>query len=245
MTMNRVGIICAMAIELEELVSSLEDKEIISQSGYDFYTGRFGSTNVVLVQCGVGLVNAARGTQMMIDIFNPSVIINSGIAGGTGDGLAVGDIVISSDLLQHDFDASPFGYVKGYQCTGAGGSEPTVYTADASLVDALAGAATAAAAEIGDGEYKRAIHVGRIVSGDQFIASVEKKTELRELFKATAAEMEGCAIAQTAHYAGIPFAVLRVISDLANGEAPASYEAFEKKAADLSAHIMMKCAAAL
>lgn len=245
MTTNKIGIICAMAIELEDLANNLKDKQVVSQSGYDFYLGRFGDTEVVLVQCGVGLVNAARGTQMMIDKFQPSVIINSGIAGGTGDGLHIGDIVISSDLIQHDFDASPFGYVKGYQCTGKGGDKPTIYTADAAVVETLKNAAEQAAHELADAEYKRTVHIGRIVSGDQFIANVEKKTELRELFGATAAEMEGSAIAQAASYSGVPFAVLRVISDLANGEAPESYEKFEISAAKLSAQIMQACVAAL
>lgn len=243
MTMNkRIGIICAMDIELADLVSNLEDAEVVAQSGYEFHLGRFGSTDVVLVQCGVGLVNAARGTQMMIDKFAPTAIINSGIAGGTGEGLKIGDIVISTSLVQHDFDASPFGYVKGYQCTGLGGDKPTIYTADEELVAALSEVAAVVAAELGE---DRVVHTGVIASGDQFIANVDKKTELRELFGATAAEMEGSAIAQAASYSEVPFAVLRVISDLANGDAPENYEAFEKEAANLSAHIMRKCAEAL
>ena len=187
----------------------------------------------VLVQCGVGKVNAARGTQMLIDAFGPCCVINSGIAGGTKPGLAIGDIVIGEDLAQHDFDVTAFGYALGYMCTGENSSEPTRFTAESVLVEELEQAARTAAPE-------RGVHRGRIVSGDQFISGAEKKKQLREAFNAVCAEMESAAIAQTCQYAGVPFGILRVISDLADGTAPESYDRFERTSADLSAAVILE-----
>ena len=228
-----VGIICALEVELKDLLAELRDREDVAFNGYEFHCGRFGEIPAVLVQCGVGKVNAARGTQMLIDAFGPCCVINSGIAGGTKPGLAIGDIVIGEDLAQHDFDVTAFGYALGYMCTGENSSEPTRFTAESVLVEELERAARTAAPE-------RGVHRGRIVSGDQFISGAEKKKQLREAFNAVCAEMESAAIAQTCQYAGVPFGILRVISDLADGTAPESYDRFERTSADLSAAVILE-----
>lgn len=228
-----VGIICALEVELKDLLAELRDREDVVFNGYEFHCGRFGEIPAVLVQCGVGKVNAARGTQMLIDAFGPCCVINSGIAGGTKPGLAIGDIVIGEDLAQHDFDVTAFGYALGYMCTGENSNEPTRFTAEPVLVEELEQAARTAAPE-------RGVHRGRIVSGDQFISGAEKKKQLREAFNAVCAEMESAAIAQTCQYAGVPFGILRVISDLADGTAPESYDWFECASADLSAAVILE-----
>ena len=151
-----VGIICALEVELKDLLAELRDRENVVFNGYEFHCGRFGEIPAVLVQCGVGKVNAARGTQMLIDAFGPCCVINSGIAGGTKPGLAIGDIVIGEDLAQHDFDVTAFGYALGYMCTGENSNEPTRFTAEPVLVEELEQAARTAAPE-------RGVHRGRPV----------------------------------------------------------------------------------
>ncbi|MDO4383073.1 MAG: 5'-methylthioadenosine/adenosylhomocysteine nucleosidase [Eubacteriales bacterium] len=231
-TKKPIGIICALEVEMKDLLAELQNREDETFHGYDFHSGRIGELPVVLIQCGVGKVNAARGTQMLIDRFDPCCIVNSGIAGGTKKGLSIGDIVVGTDLVQHDFDVTSFGYAKGYMCTGEDSTKPTVFTAEPTLVNALVEAAHRTAPE-------RGVHPGRIVSGDQFISGAEKKTELREVFDATCAEMESAAIAQTCQYSDVPFGILRVISDLADGTAPDSYDQFEEASANLSAAVIL------
>ena len=227
-----IGVICAMESELNDLLQNLEDRRDITHYGYTFYEGHFSGTPAVLVQCGIGKVNAARGTQMLLDYFEPQCVVNSGIAGGTAPGLSVGDVVIGTDLVQHDFDATGCGYVVGYMFTGEDGNKPTLYTADPKLVDALEASARKAAPE-------RGIHRGRIATVDQFISSTEQKQRILSLFNATCAEMESGAIAQTCQCASVPFGILRVVSDLADGSASESFETFEKETADLSAAILL------
>ena len=228
-----IGIIGAMDTEVKELISEMDDTERISLYGNDFYSGRINGVRAVVVKCGIGKVNAARCAQIMIDKFEVSAIVNSGIAGGVSLELNVGDICLGSGMIQHDYDLTPFGYVKGYISTGLTGDEPTIFKADRGLLDFFKRAAGEVAGD-------RHILEGIIISGDQFIADLEKKKELHSEFGAIAAEMEGAAIAQVAAYAEVPFVVLRVISDLANGEGPASFEEFEKEAADLSMAITNK-----
>ena len=136
-----VGIICALEVELKDLLAELRDREDVVFNGYEFHCGRFGEIPAVLVQCGVGKVNAARGTQMLLEAFGGCCVINSGIAGGTKPGLAIGDIVIGKDLAQHDFDVTAFGYALGYMCTGENSNEPTRFTAEPVLVEELEQAA--------------------------------------------------------------------------------------------------------
>lgn len=186
---------------------------------------------MVVVKSGIGKVNAARCTQIMIDNFHPDYIINSGIAGGIDASLSVGDIIIGEELVQHDFDVTAFGHAKGYLCTGERDDVPTVFHSDKKLVYLLESSAKEAG---GSGK----VRTGRIASGDIFVADRTLKESISHEFKAAAAEMEGAAIAQTAAYADIPFVVLRVISDQADGEAAESFETFEKQTAELSSAVI-------
>lgn len=226
--MKKLGIICAMKVEMKKLLSSMENVKETKVGESTFYEGNLYDHDVVLVLCGVGKVNAAIGTQILIDRYGVETVINSGIAGGAAEGLSIGDIVIGTDFVQHDFDVTAFGHAKGYLCTGDDDSEPTVFSADKRLVEELADAVRKIS-------VKRKVHLGRIASGDLFIADCRIKRKIAKKFAALATEMEGAAIAQTASYNNVPFAVIRVISDLADGTAPESYDCFEKESAEFSA----------
>ena len=226
-----IGIIGAMESEICRLASLLENANKVHLCNMTFYTGTIGKRKVVMVKSGIGKVNAARCTQLLIDRFSPDAIINSGIAGGIDPALSVGDIIIGTGLLQHDFDVTAFGHAKGYLCTGNDHNSPTVFYADERLAYALESAAISQFPE-------KRVERGTIATGDLFVSDSGKKRELRETFKVSAAEMEGAAIAQTASYAGVPFAVLRVISDQADGKAAQSFETFEKETARLSSVVI-------
>lgn len=228
MPTNPIAIIGAMDSELVTLLNQLEEKQEETYCGLTFYAGTLCERAVVLVKCGVGKVNAARCAQMLIDRYAPAALINTGIAGGVGPGLQVGDIVVSTGLVQHDYDVTPFGYVKGNMCERDHADTPTIFGADEAVASAVV-----EAAETVLGHEK--VHRGLIATGDQFIAGAEKKAEIYGSFKALAAEMEGGAIAQVAALSSVPFVVIRAISDLADGTAAASYDAFEQAAADASA----------
>lgn len=223
-----IGIIGAMDSELSLLLASMTQREQEELYGLTFHTGLLDGQRIVLVKAGIGKVNAARCTQLLIDRYHPAAIINTGIAGGLAPGLQVGDIVVAEGLVQHDFDVTAFGHVKGYLCTGEDDSVPTVFHTDPQLSGALAAAAQAVL-----GTEK--VHTGLIATGDQFISGRENKAAIYDIFHASAAEMEGSAIAQVASLSGIHFAVIRAISDLADGTAAASYDVFEQQAANNSA----------
>ena len=231
-----IGIICALESEAVLLIAMLENKEVVTVAGGEYHTGLLCGTPAVVVQCGIGKVNAARCTQALIDRFSPRCVINSGVAGGLADGLRRGDIVLGAQLVEHDYDLSPIGFVRGNLAVGDK-TKPTYFHSDPALMDEIEAAAKALAPD-------RGIHRGVIASGDVFVASPETKKELRALFNATAAEMEGAALAHTAEYAGVPYAVIRVISDLADGSAPDSYTEFEIETAAFSSTIIMKMAEA-
>lgn len=169
---------------------------------------------------------------------NPFIFTSESVTKGHPDkvsgidpGLSAGDIVIGTELLQHDFDVTAFGHAKGYLCTGTDHNSPTVFYADEGLTDALESTAISQFPE-------KRIGRGRIATGDLFVSDSGKKQELWETFKASAAEMEGAAIAQTASCAGVPFEVLRVISDRANGRAAQSFEVFEEETAGLASAVI-------
>ena len=227
-----IGIIGAMESEVRLLVERLEEQKEQKLGSFTFYTGKMEKQPVAVVQCGIGKCAAAICTQLLIDRFGADTVINTGIAGGIRDGLSVGDLVIGTEAVQHDFDVTALGYVKGYMCTGEDGQKPTVYAADASL---CAFAQKAAALRLGE-EH---VFLGRIVSGDSFIASLAKKLELRESFQAYAAELEGAAVAQAAALNGVRFVILRVISDLAQENAGQLFEGFEEQTARMSSLITL------
>ncbi|MBQ8087151.1 MAG: 5'-methylthioadenosine/adenosylhomocysteine nucleosidase [Clostridia bacterium] len=230
MSKNAVyGIICAMDSELNLLKQDLENARTELAGGLLFHIGDFGGHRTILVKSGIGKVAAARCTQLLIDRFNPDYIINSGIAGGVGEGLQIGDVVIGRELVQYDFDVTVFGHVRGYLCTGEDDSVPTIFYSDPELIDAVIRVLD----ERGDIRYR----TGRIATGDVFLSdtAIEHKY-LREMH-ADAAEMESAAIAQVAAGNGTKFLIIRTMSDLGNGNSAVDYDTFEQKTADQSAQI--------
>ena len=222
-----VGLIGAMAVELEQLKAQMENLRE-EKIGMDvLYTGTLFGQEVVLAVCGPGKVNAALCAQSMILRHHPRWILNLGVAGAGEAGVSIGDMVVASCTVQHDMDTSPLGDPVGY-ISGLGCVE---MPCDAALCAALADAAARAGIEV---------RRGLVASGDQFIASAEQIARIRAHFDAQAAEMEGGAIGQVCTANGVPFAVLRAISDGGNEEAKMSYPQFVQRASERSVRILME-----
>ncbi len=225
---NRTAIIGAMDCEVNKLRELLINPVTVEHGKLKITTGKIEDKDVIIAQSGVGKVNAALNTQYIIDKFNPQYIINTGVAGGIGNGLSVGDIVIGKELVQYDFDTSALGYAKGYMCTGIDKDKPTKYFSDDYLIKSFKTA-------VSEAHTKTNVHEGIIATGDTFVSDKNKKTEIRETFNAIAVEMEGCAIAQVANANNIPCIIIRALSDLADGSATKSLEVFETEMAEFSA----------
>ena len=221
-----IGIIGALDIELERLIGAMREPAHREISGVPFTCGKLLGTDVVIARAGVGKVNAAVCAQTMALIYEPELIINSGVSGALSPELRVGDVVIGTDVVQHDVDTTAMGDEPGFVSTVDRLSFP---------LDNFASTAIAAAAEeLGI----RAVR-GRIASGDQFVASTERKEEIVRLFSAVTCEMEAGAIAHVCFLNRIPCAVIRSISDGGNEEAPMSYEEFLPLAAKNSAELTL------
>ncbi|MDT3425677.1 adenosylhomocysteine nucleosidase [Paenibacillus forsythiae] len=219
------GIIGAMDEEIKLLLEQMEHSEAVVRAGITYYKGSIGGNSIVVSKSGVGKVNAAVTTQIMIDSFGAHKILFTGVAGALHPELEVGDIVISSECMQHDVDVTPLGYARGvipYQDT-------SVFPADPELVQF----AEQACRNLG----VRYV-TGRVLSGDQFIASQESVAVLREQLDGACAEMEGAALAQVCHMNGIPFVVIRSMSDKADGSADVSYAEFTETASRQSHQIL-------
>ena len=229
-----IGVIGAMESEIRHLQAEMKDPIAESYAGLTFYRGKMGKNVLVLVQSGVGKVNAGRTAQALIDRYSPDYLINTGIAGGLGDGLHVGDFVIGKELVQHDFDLTGFGYPKGVVPGFGDGKSPFRFQADTGLVDAFINSALQYLTE-------KSVREGCVASGDVFVADAEMKGQIKRDFSADAVEMEGAAIAQVAVANGVPFVVVRAVSDLADGTATESFETFEAETAALSAKIVESC----
>lgn len=225
---KRYAIIGAMDCEVEKLQELMQGLKKDDYNDLTIYTGKINSHEIILAKSGVGKVNAALNTQYIIDRFEPDCIINTGVAGGIGANLRVGDIVIGETLVQHDFDATALGYAKGYMCTGIEPNKPTLFYSDKALIEEFETAIKCLNSE------DITVHKGVIATGDTFVSSSEKKHELFELFNATAVEMEGGAIAQTSNKNGVPCLIVRAISDLADGSAPMSLAQVETKMAEFA-----------
>lgn len=224
----RVGIIGAMATEVERLKSHLSDAEVSRVAGMEFAQGRLGQTDVVVVQCGVGKVNAGVCVQVLVDRFGVSHVINTGVAGSLDDSLNIGDLVVSTDCVQHDFTVEPLGYRPG--------EIPGLGTVNFPADERLRAAAVEAAREVAP---KISVAEGRVVSGDQFITDAADKTRLSEVFGGSCCEMEGAAIAQVAWLNEVPFVVVRAISDKPGYEGQTvDYATFEAEAAANCARIV-------
>lgn len=223
----KLGIIGAMDMEVQILVAALENKKEYAIAGSKFYEGSLKGVDAVVVQCGIGKVNAALCAQIMCSTFCVDYLVNTGVAGSLCNDLDIGDILVSIDAIHHDFDCSPV----GYEPCHIPGMEGKVFEANKGLM-ALA---FAAAESVNPGHTK----MGRVASGDQFIAGKEVKERIIARTGADCTEMEGAAIAQVSYRNGVPFVILRAISDKADDSAEMDYPTFERIAADRCARVVM------
>lgn len=221
--MRCIGIIGAMADEVAGLKMLMQDTEIVRKASMEFYTGILEGKKTVVVQSGIGKVNAAVCTQILVDDFQAEVVINTGIAGSLNNDINIGDIVVSTDLVHHDMNAVAFGYKKG--------QIPQMEQFSFQSDEALRRLAVEACQEVNPDIQ---VFEGIIASGDQFVADQAVKDFIVEEFGAYAVEMEGAAIAQAASLNHVPFLVIRAISDKADGSAHVDYPAFEKMAIEHS-----------
>lgn len=222
-----IGIIGALSDEVAELIAKLEDKTCETISGIEFYTGRLFGKLVAVAKCGVGKVFAAICAQTMVIKYSPALIVNTGVAGAIAEGLATGDVVIADKLVQYDMDTSPIGDPKGL----ISGINKIYFETDPRAVEILTDAAK---------ELSLNSMVGAVATGDKFVAGKADKLSISSEFDACACEMEGAAIAHTAFVGGIKCAVIRAISDSADGEATMDYPTFMPIAAKNSSLLTLK-----
>lgn len=228
----KLGIIGAMEQEVETLLSLLENKKAAVRTGSTYYEGTLDGLDVVVVQCGIGKVNAALCVQVLCDCYGVTHVVNTGIAGSLNAALDIGDLVISSDAMYHDVDCVHFGYTMG-QMPGM----PVNYPADEKLTQL----AYAAAEAVNPGHTK----IGTVASGDQFVAVKELKEKIIAVTGGLCTEMEGTAIAQAAYRNCVPFVIIRAISDKADDSAEMDYPTFERIAAHRCAAVTRAFAASL
>jgi len=222
-----IGIIGALNIEVENLISLLEDKEVETISGILYVRGFLYGKEVVIATCGVGKVFAGICTQTMILKYRPNGIINTGVAGGLVDSLSVYDLVIANEFVQHDMDTSGLGDEIGM----ISGLDIVDIPCSEKLVSSLCKNANVL-------EYR--YHVGKIATGDQFITSRDRSKEIVDTYNAIACDMEGGAIAQVCYINNIDFVGLRCISDGANESADTDFLSFAKEAAERSTKLIIE-----
>ena len=216
---GKLGIIGAMPEEVSALKQSMSDVKVSEIACMDFFEGKIGGRDAVVVQCNMGKVNAAVCAQLLISKFDVECIINTGVAGSLDAKINIGDIVVSTEAVQHDYDLTPIGGQPGeildYGITAFKADEKLVRYA----VDAVKKTSPAVRA-----------FEGRICSGDQFIASRQQKEKIVSTFGGLCCEMEGAAIAQIAYLNHVPFLIIRAISDKADHTATVDYPMFEQQA---------------
>ena len=230
--MKKLGIIGAMSVEVEQLKAKLQDISCKTVAGMDFYEGILENLPVVVVVCGVGKVNAAMCAQVLCDCFSVTHIVNTGIAGSLCAELDIGDFVISRDAMYHDFT------IQGLNPSYKVGQVPDLPVLSFPADETLTALAYKAAEAVHPGHSR----IGRVASGDQFVSDPDTKDAIIRNTDALCTEMEGAAISHTAWKNGVPFVVIRAISDKADGSAHMDYPTFEALAAQRSAAVTVMLA---
>lgn len=225
--MNKIGIIGAMDLEVDALKSEMQVSNIVKRASMEFYEGTLNSTNVVIVRSGIGKVNAALCAQILIDLFEVTHIINTGVAGSLNADLDIGDILVSTDAVHHDMNVTVFGYQLG-EVPQMGVRE---FPADKHMIEVAMETCKEVNPDI-------TVRSGRVASGDQFISDKATKQFIIENFNGDCAEMEGASIAHAAYLSNIPFVIIRAISDKADDSAEMDYPTFEREAAKHSAKLV-------
>ncbi|OCA91193.1 5'-methylthioadenosine/S-adenosylhomocysteine nucleosidase [Bacillus sp. FJAT-27225] len=229
----KIAIIGAMEEEVVLLRDNIENQKQETIAGCEFTMGTMHGAEVVLLRSGIGKVNAAMSTTILLEKFKPDSVINTGSAGGLNPELNVGDAVISTEIRHHDVDVTAFGYEYGQVP-----QLPAAFTAD----DRLVAVAEAAASEIEDIQIVK----GLITTGDSFMDNAERVEAVRKNFPGVqAVEMEAAAIAQVAHQFKVPFVIIRSLSDIAGKDSSVSFDQFLDKAGQNSATLVMKMVSAL
>ncbi len=229
----KLGIIGAMDVEVATLKDAMENKTKKTVAGSVYCEGTLEKLPVVIVQCGVGKVNAALCAQVLVDCFGVTHIVNTGIAGSLNAKLDIGDFVISSEAVYHDLDVS----VLGYQIGQVPGLAVRAFPADKML--------TELAFKVANSLCRGHVQIGTVASGDQFVCSKEQKQAIIANTNGLCTEMEGAAIAHTAWKNGVPFVVIRAISDKADDSAEMDYPTFEAIAAKRCSEVTRAMAKAL
>lgn len=217
--LSRIGIIGAMEEEVSGLKENMTEVRTEVCAGMTFYEGKLAGKDAVVVCSGIGKVNAAACAQILADRWQVDAIMNTGIAGSLREEVGIGDIVLSVDAVQHDFDCVGFGYPLGVIPR----MDTSVFRADPELLDLAEECCRAVNPETG-------VFRGRVASGDVFVSSAEKKAEILKIFDGWCCEMEGASIAQVAHINRIPWLIIRAISDRADGTAAETYDKFQDEA---------------
>lgn len=225
--MKRIGIIGAMEEEVTTLIDALENRAQERIGGVVYHTGKLGGKEVVVAQSGVGKVNAAMTAAEMVRTFSATAIINTGVSGALDDTLCPEDAVVATNLVQHDYDTSPLGDEPGYVSR----AETVFFPTD----PAISAAAVDAARTLG-----MRVMQGTVASGDQFISDVGQKERIKRTFGAVSCEMEGAAIAHACLLYGVRCAVIRTISDRADGDAEVDFPTFARRAAARNAEIVKR-----
>jgi adenosylhomocysteine nucleosidase len=208
-----IGIIGAMEPEVKALIEKLDNRVNESVGGIDFCLGEISGKKIAVARCGIGKVFASLAAEIMILRYSPSLLVNTGVGGALKSGLRPCDVVVADSLVQHDMDTSAIGDPKGL----VSGINVINFEADSRACEILVQTARSLGLNV---------KLGRIATGDKFIASKEEKDRIASDFGADGCEMEGCAVAQTAFVNGAPFAVVRAISHSADGEATMDYPTF-------------------
>lgn len=225
--MTKLGIIGAMTIEVATLKEKMSDCTVSTHAGMEFCSGRLEDLDVVVVQCGVGKVNAAMCAQILCSVYGVTHLVNTGIAGSLNAKLDIGDLVVSQDAMYHDFDCNAFGYPHGK----VPGMDVVAFPASEDMIQL--------ACEAAEAVLPGHVTPGRVASGDQFVCSKEQKDRIIATTGGLCTEMEGAAIAQAAYRNGVPFVILRAISDKADDSADMDYPTFENQAAQRCAGVTM------
>ena len=222
----KIGIIAAMPEELVHLTQNLDRAQEVQVLGNTYYTGTVGKTEVVLVQSGIGKVMSAMSVAVLANHFQVDAVINTGSAGAVAEGIAVGDVVIADKLAYHDVDVTAFGYAYGQMA-----QQPLYFESDKNFVAKIQESLS---------QLNQKWHLGLIATGDSFVAGNDKIEAIKSHFpEVLAVEMEGAAIAQAAQALGLPFLVIRAMSDNANHEASISFDEFIIEAGRRSAQVLL------
>lgn len=223
---KKVGFICAMDCELDAVTKLFDGVTVKKCGSIDFYIGEICGIETVAAKCGVGKVFAAICAQTMILNFSPDLIINTGVAGNLSEKLRIGDVALSSAVVQHDMDTSPLG-------------DPVGLISGINVIEIESDVSSALVMQSCLNELNINSEIGIIASGDQFVASGEKKAQIKNTFKAISCEMEGAAVGQVCYVNGVKFLIVRAISDDADNASPEDFPAYCVKVSENSSRAIL------